>query len=162
MATAKRMRMNTKISDFVTCEKPCVYRYIDTSDNKIKYVGIVYKRNLAKRLQDHMYQDDWCRKSNWIIEYFECENKSEAEAFESHLISLYGSNNYFNKSKSNWGINRFLPDVESWWKPANVYGFENYETLQASILFRTLLRNGEIEKAKEMLNLFEFSNEGVK
>lgn len=28
--------------------KPCVYRYIDTTDNVVKYVGIVHKSKLER------------------------------------------------------------------------------------------------------------------
>lgn len=137
--------------------RPCVYRYIDADDGIVKYVGIVYKNSLDKRIQDHYYTDDWCFGKRWTIEYFECDTRSEAEAFESHLISLYGSDKYYNKAKSNWGINRFLPDVEKLWKVAETSDFSDQETLEAALLFRLFLRNKEIEKARKIYEFFEFS-----
>ena len=76
-----------------------VYRYIDADDNKIKYVGIVYGKSLGEWITAHASQDDWRYKGNWRIEYFECETRSEAEAFESHLIALYKTYEYYNKAK---------------------------------------------------------------
>lgn len=136
--------------------RPCVYRYIDTEDGKIKYVGIVYKADLSKRIADHSYNDEWCIGKNWEVQYFECANRSEVEAFEAHLIALYETWRYYNKVKATWGINKYLPDVEDWWKTANVTPFADYETLQMSVLIRQLIRNGEIEKAKFLIDLFEF------
>ena len=153
----RRIRMNLRVSDFAKTGKPCVYRYIDKKDGIVKYVGIVYKQSLQKRIQDHLYNDEWCKNGNWKIEYFECETKSEVEAFEAHLIALYKTEKYFNKVKSGWGINRFLPDVENWWKPATIDVFEDDEVLKMAVLFRNLLRNGEIEKAKKIFELFEFN-----
>ena len=89
--------MNLRVSDFAKTGKPCVYRYIDKKDGIVKYVGIVYKQSLQKRIQDHLYNDEWCKNGNWKIEYFECETKSEVEAFEAHLIALYKTEKYFNK-----------------------------------------------------------------
>ena len=60
----------------------------------------MYKQSLQKRIQDHLYSDEWCKNGNWEIEYFECETKSEVEAFEAHLIALYKTEKYFNKVKS--------------------------------------------------------------
>lgn len=93
-----------------------VYRYRDKEDGIIKYVGIVYgkTRTLEARLREHLHNDDWCNK-NFSIEYInvDIDNRSEAEAFESHYISLYETYKYFNKAKQHWGINKYLPDRES-------------------------------------------------
>lgn len=152
----RRIRMNLRVSDFEKTGKPCVYRYIDKKDGIVKYIGIVYKQSLQKRMQDHASNDDWCKNGSWVIEYFECETKSEVEAFEAHLIAIYDTGKYFNKVKSGWGINRFLPNVENWWKPATIDVFEDNDALQMSILFREFIRNGEIERAKKVFELFEF------
>jgi hypothetical protein len=64
----------------------------------------------------HRQCDIWKDLGIWRIEYFECENKSEAEAFESHLIALYGTDKYFNTNKVGWGLNQYLPDIENKWK----------------------------------------------
>ena len=92
-----------------------VYRYRDNTDGIIKYVGIVYgkTRTLAMRIYEHLLNDEWCN-DNFTIEYIteDIDNRSEAECFESHYISLYETDKYFNKAKSGWGINKYLPDRE--------------------------------------------------
>ena len=93
-----------------------VYRFIDETDNIIKYVGITRRDRIYDRMSLHKLYDSWKDLGIWRIEYFECENKSEAEAFESHLITLYGTDKYFNTMKVGWGLNQYLPDVENKWK----------------------------------------------
>ena len=96
-----------------------IYRYIDKSDNTIKYVGIVWgkDRALSQRIKEH-FNDSWTKTSEWDIQYIEedIETRTDAEYFEAHYISLYGTDNYFNKSKSGWGVSKFLPDREGDWK----------------------------------------------
>lgn len=138
-------------------ENLCGLQCTHEAKKQRRLFGIVYKNSLDKRIQDHYYTDDWCFGKRWTIEYFECDTRSEAEAFESHLISLYGSDKYYNKAKSNWGINRFLPDVEKLWKVAETSDFSDQETLEAALLFRLFLRNKEIEKARQIYQFFEFS-----
>ena len=98
----------------------CVYRYIDKEDNIIKYVGIVWgtKATIQDRIRQHKAYDEWCKNGDWHIEYIEknINTRTDAEYWEAHLISLYGTDNYFNKSKSGWGISSFLPDIEHEWK----------------------------------------------
>lgn len=140
-------------------KSPCVYRYIDTDDRIVKYIGIVHKANLESRLTAHLYHDDWCKNGNWDVEYFECQNRSEAEAFESHLIAVYETWKYYNKSKANWGVNRFLPNVETWWKPARISVFKDSETMKAAVYVRELIRDGKIDFAKRLLNIFVFEED---
>jgi len=135
--------------------KPCVYRYVDNESGIIKYVGIVYKGGLEKRLMVHANTDAWALDACWKVEYFECETRSEAEAFESHLITLYGTDKYYNKAKANWGINKYLPDVESMWKIAVTPHFADIETLNIAILIRKLIRAGKREEALLLLDLLE-------
>lgn len=96
-------------------EYVCVYRYTDMSDGIIKYVGIVYKGTIANRHKTHT-REDWYIDGQFLVEYIVVKNRSEAEAIESHLISLYGTDKYYNKAKAGWGINSFLP-TEYQWKP---------------------------------------------
>ena len=96
--------------------KNIVYRFIDETDNRIKYIGITGEDRIYKRMSLHRLCDIWKDLGVWKIEYFECENKSEAEAFESHLITLYGTDKYFNTNKVGWGLNQYLPDIENKWK----------------------------------------------
>lgn len=96
-----------------------VYRYIDPEDNIIKYVGIVYgeTRTLQQRINEHKKYDNWCKNKKWIIEYIESDisTRTDAEYFESHYISLYRTDKWFNSSKSGWGISNFLPDKSDEW-----------------------------------------------
>lgn len=96
-----------------------VYRYTDLKDNIIKYVGIVWSdnRSLVERLIEHEKNDEWCKNGSYKIEYI-TENiitRTDAEYFESHFVSLYGTDNYYNKSKAGWGVSSFLPDRENDW-----------------------------------------------
>ncbi|WP_303834698.1 GIY-YIG nuclease family protein [Ruminococcus flavefaciens] len=128
-----------------------VYRYIDENDGIIKYVGIVYKRLLDVRIKAHASVDDWRDKGNWRVEYFECENRSVAEAFESHLISLYGTDKYYNKAKKCWGINKYLPDVESWWQTYSESRFTSYESMVVGLAIRKLIKMKKFDEASELL-----------
>ena len=59
-----------------------VYRYIDLKDNIIKYVGIVYERTrtLDQRIKEHAIKDEWCKNSEWKIEYIETDIDSRTDA----------------------------------------------------------------------------------
>lgn len=96
----------------------CVYRYIDLKDGIIKYVGIVWgkTRNLERRVYEHT-RDAWYKKSEWRIEFIsvDIESRTDAEYFESHYISLYHTDKYYNVSKKGWGVSKFLPDRENEW-----------------------------------------------
>lgn len=142
----------------MSMSKPCVYRYIDTTDNVVKYVGIVHKSKLEKRLLAHANNDKWALNGCWKVEYFECENRSEAEAFESHLIALYGTHKYYNKAKADWGINKYLPDVESWWKTAQLPKFNDIGMLHFSIIVRKLIRQNMRKETLFMLDLLEIED----
>ncbi len=128
-----------------------VYRYIDADDNKIKYVGIVYGKSFGGRITAHASQDDWRYKGNWRIEYFECDNRSEAEAFESHLIALYKTYEHYNKAKKNWGLNKYLPNVEEWWKIYKDTRYENLEAMKVALYVRSLIKAKQYIKAEKML-----------
>lgn len=94
-----------------------VYRYVDLYDNLTKYIGIVASNNLNRcledRLKEHRVKDCWA-KGNYSVEYFNVRTRTDAEAFESHLIALYRTYNFYNKAKSNWGISDFLPTNINW------------------------------------------------
>lgn len=139
--------------------KPCVYRYIDAESGITKYVGIVYKSDLEKRLMAHASKDLWALDGCWKVEYFECENRSEAEAFESHLIALYETHKYYNKAKTNWGLNRFLPDVEKWWKVAVLPKYDNLETMRFTLFIRGLIRQGRRKDALFLLDFIDFEGD---
>ena len=90
-----------------------IYRYTDLSDNTIKYIGIITstskKRCLEERLREHAKVDEWSI-GNFCVDFFVVSNKTDAEAYEAHLISLYKTYNCFNKAKANWGVSDFLPN----------------------------------------------------
>lgn len=136
--------------------KFAVYRYIDMADGITKYVGIVKNGTLIKRIYAHR-RDSWCQGKNWKVQYFECDNQSEVEAFESHLIALYETHKFYNKSKSNWGINKYLPSVEDWWKNAENGVYADYETFLFAKKFREILKAKRYDLARELINYVEYS-----
>lgn len=87
---------------------PFVYRYKDMLSERYKYIGIVKANgvpSLQRRIMQHE-RDAWFTTSKWYIDYMTTANVTEAEAIESHLISLYHAE--FNKAKANWGTCSFL------------------------------------------------------
>lgn len=132
-----------------------VYRYIDENDGIIKYVGIVHKRMIDDRIKAHASNDDWKDKGNWRIEYFECENRSVAEAFESHLIALYGTDKYYNKAKKGWGINKYLPDVEAWWQVYSESHFTSSESMIVAFAIKELIKRKRFDEASDLLACIE-------
>ena len=97
-----------------------IYRYTDLEDNIIKYVGIVWSdnRTLLQRIREHNLNDEWCKNKKWKIEFLteNINTRTDAEYFESHYISLFGTYKYYNKSKAGWGVSSFLPNKEKDWK----------------------------------------------
>lgn len=100
-----------------------IYRYIDLADNIIKYVGIVWANNrtLQQRMQEHEKNDNWCFVRRWKVEYIETNinNRTEAEFFESHFITLYQTYKYFNIKKQNWGTSDLVQFSDNDWKEFN-------------------------------------------
>lgn len=134
--------------------KYCVYRYIDKDDGIVKYIGISKKGRLGQRLKDHR-NDKIGDNIAWRIEYFDCNNQAEAEAFEAHLIAKYHTDKYFNVVKAGWGINRFLPDETEWWTLAEDSPFEDSCALRLVKMIKQALRKGDIEFVEEALNMLE-------
>ena len=95
-----------------------VYRYVDLLDGIIKYVGIVWGdyRTMQQRAYEHSREDKF-KGRDWKIEILNVSinSKTEAECYESHYISLYGTGSYLNIAKSDWGLCSFLPDRENEW-----------------------------------------------
>lgn len=93
---------------------PYVYKYTDRNDGIVKYVGIIRKdTNFPKRFTQHR-QDEWANKGDWKIEYLRVNSICEAEALEGHFIALYGTDEWFNKAKTQWGRLSFFVDVHGW------------------------------------------------
>lgn len=103
----------------------CVYKFTDLSDEKEKYVGIVYAegRTLYQRVYEHFRDDEWC-KGNFRIEYINVNSRTDASAYESHYIALYKTYEYFNKDKSNWGLSEYLPNRDNEWIELPYTNFE--------------------------------------
>lgn len=151
--------LDSGITNESTNRTLCVYRYTDIEDRKIKYVGIVTKGKLSSRLANHNNDDEWCIGKKWYIEYFECGTRSEAEAFEAHLIALYGTGEYYNTHKAKWGLNSFLPDVEKWWKPATIPLFEDFETMEVFWRFKKAVKDQNYEEAMRLFESLEVIRE---
>ena len=151
------MRLDMGTTRKETEKTLCVYRYTDIEDEKIKYVGIVRKGKLSNRLQSHEMDDEWCKGKGWFIEYFDCDTQSEAEAFEAHLIALYGTDKYYNVKKAGWGINKYLPDVEKWWKPATNPTCADFETMREFRKFKKAVAERNYEEAKRLFESFEIT-----
>ena len=94
-----------------------VYRYINKETKQIEYIGIVYsdKKILLDRMVEHSKEEKFQDKE-WKIQYFECENRSVAEAWESHLIEKYETYKYLNVCKKGWGLNPYIPNDEDLWQ----------------------------------------------
>lgn len=90
-----------------------IYRYTSKKDNIVKYIGIA--NNVIRRIKEHAKSDFWTVNEEFKIEQFECDTRSEAEAWESHLISLYDTSKYYNTFKKDWGLISFLKDIEPKW-----------------------------------------------
>lgn len=121
-----------------------IYRYTDCNDGIIKYVGIVWSNNrtLKQRIKEHEH-DYWYSKGDWTIEYLEKDinSRTDAEYIESHLISLYHTNEWYNNTKSKWGISSYIDIDESDWKDFN------YQDLNERICsLSVILSNEEYDK----------------
>lgn len=74
----RRSDMNVKRGKPGDHKGAYVYRYIDLSDDIVKYVGIVHKAELWRRLAQHAYVDEWCKnglkrfdEARWFFQFFE-------------------------------------------------------------------------------------------
>lgn len=117
-----------------------VYKYIDKSDNIVKYVGIVWKRTrtLKERIDEHRRNDKWCIGKNWTIKYIEknINTRTDAEYLEAHFVALYKTNRWFNKRKAGWGKSSFINIEDSEWV---TYGVKTLHTKNNNIMFRPTL-----------------------
>lgn len=58
--------------------------------------------------------DATCNENIARIQYITVNSRTDAEYIESHLISLYGTDKWYNKSKSGYGVSSFLPKEFKW------------------------------------------------
>lgn len=112
-----------KIAMLPFLRMPIVYRYTDLNDNIVKYIGIITRENrsLDKRLMEHKVKNAWAY-GNYKIDYFEVQSRTDAEAYEAHLIAYYDTYKYFNKAKANWGLSTYLPTTIIWKPYVTYYG----------------------------------------
>lgn len=96
-----------------------VYRYIDLSDNEIKYVGVVCRNSengMETRLQEHLDNDVWLQGKKWKIEYIQVPTKGDALALEGHFIAKYKTDEWYNHAKTTYGLLSFIDDSIFDWK----------------------------------------------
>jgi len=106
-----------------------VYRYRDTNDGVVKYVGIVnVESNFPKRFEQHK-RDKWCKGRNWEISYIEVPSRADAEALEAHYIARYRTYNWYNKAKADWGALSFIDDSKFEWKLIDGTGRDRKKSL---------------------------------
>ena len=127
-----------------------VYRY--SQNSVVIYIGIVTKGTIRDRHNNHKWQDKWCN-DDLLLEYIELSSKSECEAFESHFIAYYHTYNFYNKAKSDWGLNSFLPLPEYFlWTKYNPILHRNQNTNTKRIIeWLYTVPNGTIFKADKLL-----------
>lgn len=129
-----------------------VYRYTDLSDGIIKYVGIVWSENrtLDQRINEHK-KDEWYSGKNWKIEFIceDIESRTDAEYFESHYISLFKTDSWFNRSKCGWGISKYLPKRNDWCL---------YDTEKADLRVKCSKLERENIRLQEELRKYKFAN----
>lgn len=88
-----------------------VYKYIDKTDDIVKYVGLVNPGNsLTQRILQHEHED-WYHE-NFEVFYIEAKSKTDVEYLESAFIAHYKSYEFYNKAKHNWGISSLI-DLDS-------------------------------------------------
>ena len=92
-----------------------LYKYIDMND-------IVSEKNreLKDRIIEHYKKDVWSH-GYFRVEYIELQSKTDAEYLESHFISVYRTDKYFNKAKKEWGKSALLENRKFIWKLYIVY-----------------------------------------
>ena len=140
---------------------PFVYRYKDMLSERYKYIGIVKADgvpSLEARIKQHE-NDDWFTTSKWYIDYMTTANVAEAEAIESHLISLYHAE--FNKAKANWGTCSFIDIDDTLFVPfAMIDPKEKYQNqinkLKARIETLKSLERERKKKTAEPVKVFSF------
>lgn len=110
---------------------PWIYKYVDTEDNVVKYVGLVYRDEriaLYNRLHDHL--NDFNNNNRWlpyntrsfkifVLSPDVVKTKSDAEILEGHFICKYETYKYMNDKKWDWGLCSFIADDLCHWIDAD-------------------------------------------
>ena len=110
---SKRKQSKIKNKIIKQHQNPKVYKYINKETNEVDYVGIIWGKNrkLKRRIFEHESQDDLILK-NYDVYYFNVKTRFDAEVWEGHLITHYGTKERLNKSKATWGLCTFLKGQE--------------------------------------------------
>lgn len=58
---------------------------------------------------------------------------------------------HYNKAKKNWGLNKYLPNVEKWWKIYKDTRYENLEAMKVALYVRSLIKAKQYIEAEKML-----------
>lgn len=93
---------------------PYVYRYIDLEKEEVVYVGkvttyydtdILAKDGLLSRHSQHQ-RESWYKEigdDNLMLQYIQLGSHTDADIYETWLISFYDTGQLVNKAKTNWG-----------------------------------------------------------
>lgn len=139
-----------------------VYIYIDKNDEIIKYVGIVWSdnRTLAQRIKEHKINDEWCTGREWRIEYIKTPitNRTDAEYFEAHYVSLFGTDKWYNIRKAGWGISDYLPTRSDWANIEDLCKIKNNDKEIAKLSKTISKQNDYIKKLEETILELQDSN----
>lgn len=97
-----------------------IYRYVDLDDEIIKYVGTVWSGDCTLKDKHlwHKEHDSWCKDNHWRIEYLQKDIKTrvESDIFESHYVSKFGTNEYFNTHTVGYGMSDTVDDTNDVWE----------------------------------------------
>lgn len=66
------------------------------------------------------------------------------------------SDKYYNKMKSGWGLNQYLPDIEDGWQVVEDSGFADADTAKVAEMIHMLIKTGHKKEALELLDCIEF------
>lgn len=131
-----------------------VYRYVDINDETVKYVGIVWgeNRTIDQRIAEHK-KDYWYPFGSWRVEILneQIDTRAEAESIETHLISLYQTDRYYNVRQARYGVNKFFPSFDDKWvvyqKGINgVGGARLYEYIHRSAIKKEKTKNDILDE----------------
>ena len=89
---------------------PYVYRYIDLDKCEVVYIGKVTKYKdfctdpLLARHKQHT-REEWYKgaEQNIVMQFVEVDSNTDADIFETWLISYYDTGQLVNKAKTEWG-----------------------------------------------------------
>ena len=106
-------KKKTIITKFKRIQTPKVYKYVNKNTSMVDYIGIVCGKNrkISRRIFEHSKQDNMSL-NDYDVYYFNVKTRFDAEVWEGHLITYYGTQERLNKRKANWGLCTFLKGQE--------------------------------------------------